>query len=47
MAITSLSSGALVTSAGWSLLNVGSLALIAAMAASLAWLKWGQAAKTV
>jgi len=47
MAITSLSSGALVTTAGWSLLNVGSLALVAVMAASLVWLKWGRSAKPV
>jgi MFS family permease len=39
MAVTSLSSGALVTTAGWSLLNMGSLVLVGAMAASLLWLK--------
>jgi MFS family permease len=41
MAITSLSSGALVTTAGWSLLNLGSLVLVAMMTASLIWLKMG------
>ena len=39
MALTSLSSGALVTTAGWSLLNLGSLVLVGVIAASLWWLK--------
>jgi len=41
MALTSLSSGALVTTAGWSLLNLGSLVLVGVIAASLWWLKSG------
>lgn len=38
MAVTSLSSGVLVTTQGWSLLNLGSLAPLAVVAAGVAWL---------
>jgi len=38
MVVTSLSSGALITSKGWIWLNYGSLFLVAAVAASLMWL---------
>ena len=40
MAITSFSSGALVTTQGWSWLNVGSMPALVLMAGALAWLKW-------
>ncbi len=38
MAVTSFSSGALVTTQGWNWLNVGSIPALALMAAALAWL---------
>ncbi|GKT22449.1 MFS transporter [Acidovorax sp. SUPP3334] len=38
MAVTSFASGALVTTKGWSLLNLGSLVPLAMIAAGLAWL---------
>ena len=40
MAVTSFASGALVTSSGWSLLNIGSLLPVALAAAALLWLAW-------
>ena len=38
MTVTSFSSGALVTTQGWTWLNVGSLLPVAVMAAALLWL---------
>jgi MFS family permease len=38
MAVSSLASGALVTSKGWTLLNLGSLLPLALLALALAWL---------
>jgi hypothetical protein len=38
MAFTSFASGALVTTQGWSLLNMGSMLPVALMAAGLVWL---------
>jgi len=38
MAVTSFSSGALVTTQGWNWLNVGSVPALVLMAAALAWL---------
>ena len=43
MAVTSFSSGALVTTQGWGWLNVGSIPALVLMAVALAWLKWGRA----
>lgn len=40
MAITSFSSGALVTTGGWTAMNHGTLAPLALLAAALAWLAW-------
>ena len=40
MAITSFASGALVTTQGWTLLNIGSLLPLALVAAALGWLGW-------
>jgi len=40
MAMTSFASGALVTTQGWQLLNVGSLIPVALTAAALGWLAW-------
>lgn len=40
MAVTSFASGALVTSSGWGLLNVGSLLPVALAATALCWLVW-------
>lgn len=40
MTVTSFSSGALVTTQGWTWLNVGSLLPVAVTAAGLAWLAW-------
>jgi MFS family permease len=40
MAVTSFASGALVTTQGWALLNVGSLLPVALTGAGLAWLGW-------
>jgi hypothetical protein len=40
MAVTSFASGALVTTQGWALLNVGSLLPVALTCAGLAWLGW-------
>lgn len=45
MAITSFSSGALVTTQGWSWLNLGSIPALVLMAAALAWLKWRRPAR--
>jgi len=44
MAITSFASGALVTTQGWALLNLGSLLPVLLMAAALAWLAMTQRA---
>jgi MFS family permease len=44
MAVTSFSSGALITTQGWTWLNLGSLVPIAAVMAGLLWLAWHQAA---
>ena len=38
MALTSFASGALVTTQGWSVLNLGSLPALLVMGAALAWL---------
>jgi hypothetical protein len=38
MAVTSFASGALVTTQGWTLLNVGSLAPVALTGVALVWL---------
>ena len=43
MAVTSFASGALVTTQGWFLLNLGSLAPLALVAGVLGWLGWQQA----
>ena len=40
MAVTSFASGALVTTQGWALLNMGSLLPVALTGAGLAWLGW-------
>ncbi len=40
MAITSFASGALVTTQGWTLLNIGSLVPVALTGLALAWLAW-------
>ena len=40
MALTSFASGALITTQGWSLLNVGSLVPVLLTAAALAWLRF-------
>ncbi|MBA4261399.1 MAG: MFS transporter [Comamonadaceae bacterium] len=40
MAVTSFASGALVTTQGWALLNLGSLVPLALTGAALAWLAW-------
>ena len=45
LAVSSLSSGVLVTTQGWTLLNWGSLAPVALTAAGLAWLKLRQSAR--
>ncbi|MFN7725777.1 MAG: MFS transporter [Rubrivivax sp.] len=42
MAVTSFASGALITTQGWTLLNLGSLVPIALVGAALAWLGWRQ-----
>ncbi|MEX1165473.1 MAG: MFS transporter [Hydrogenophaga sp.] len=42
MAVTSFASGALVTTQGWQLLNLGSLVPVALTGAALAWLAWKQ-----
>lgn len=44
MAITSFASGALITTQGWTLLNLGSLFPVALTAMALAWLVWHQRA---
>jgi MFS family permease len=46
MAFTSFASGALVTTQGWMLLNLGSLLPVLLMAAGLAWLGWTRSAQT-
>ena len=40
MALTSFSSGALVTTQGWTWLNLGSFVPVAAIAGAIAWLAW-------
>jgi len=40
MTVTSFSSGALITTSGWTLLNIGSIVPVAAAGAALAWLAW-------
>jgi MFS family permease len=42
MAITSFASGALITTQGWTLLNIGSLLPVTLTALALAWLVWHQ-----
>jgi MFS family permease len=42
MAFTSFASGALVTTQGWTLLNLGSLLPVVLTGLGLAWLKWQQ-----
>ena len=44
MAITSFASGALVTTRGWQLLNLGSLIPVAITGAAIAWLAWARRA---
>jgi MFS family permease len=44
MAVTSFASGALVTTQGWQLLNLGSLIPVAITGAAIAWLAWGRRA---
>ena len=45
MAVTSIASGAMVTTQGWTWLNIGSLLPIALVSAALAWLAWRQRAE--
>ena len=40
MTVTSFSSGALITTSGWTLLNIGAIVPVAAAGAALAWLAW-------
>jgi hypothetical protein len=40
MALSSFASGALVTTQGWTLLNLGSLVPIALVSAGLGWMAW-------
>ena len=42
MAVTSFASGALVTTQGWQLLNLGSLIPVALTGAAIAWLAWAR-----
>ena len=42
MAVTSFASGALVTTQGWQLLNLGSLVPVALTGAAIAWLAWAR-----
>lgn len=42
LALTSLASGVLVTTQGWTLLNLGSLVPVGVVSAALAWLGWGR-----
>jgi hypothetical protein len=42
MALSSVSSGALITTQGWTLLNLGSLAPLALLGAALVWLALSQ-----
>ena len=42
MAVTSFASGALVTTQGWQLLNLGSLLPVALTGAAIAWLAWAR-----
>jgi ABC-type uncharacterized transport system involved in gliding motility auxiliary subunit len=42
MAVSSLASGALVVTQGWTLLNLGSLPLVLLTGAALGWLAWRQ-----
>ena len=44
MAVTSFASGALVTTQGWQLLNLGSLIPVAITGAAIAWLAWARRA---
>ncbi|MCB1982469.1 MAG: MFS transporter [Rhodoferax sp.] len=45
MAVTSIASGAMVTTQGWTWLNIGSLLPIALVSAALGWLAWRQRAE--
>jgi hypothetical protein len=45
MTLTSFSSGALVTTGGWTSMNLGALVPLALMAAALLWLQRVQAAQ--
>jgi hypothetical protein len=47
MALSSVSSGALITTQGWTLLNLGSLAPLALLGAALLWLAASQRRATV
>jgi hypothetical protein len=40
MGISSLSSGALVSSAGWERMNLGAIPVLVAIAAAVGWLAW-------
>jgi hypothetical protein len=40
MAVTSFASGALVTTQGWALLNLGSLVPVVLTGVALGWLAW-------
>jgi MFS family permease len=42
MAVSSLASGALVVTQGWTLLNLGSLPLVVLTGVALGWLAWRQ-----
>jgi hypothetical protein len=42
MALSSISSGALITTQGWTLLNLGSLAPLGLLGAALVWLAVSQ-----
>jgi hypothetical protein len=42
MAVTSFASGALITTQGWTWLNLGSLLPIGAVGVALVWLAWQQ-----
>jgi hypothetical protein len=45
MAVSSLASGVLVTTQGWTWLNLGSLLPVAVIAGGLAWVGWSGKAK--
>lgn len=46
MTVTSFGSGALVTTQGWTWLNVGSIVPVLVIAAALAWLQWRRPSRT-